>query len=60
VPDAEYTPHENTFLHLRKQNHKWVKLKSYKAGNEAGRWGARWHTSLSLWTFWNFLALKGL
>jgi len=28
VPDVESTPHENTFLH-RKQNHKWVKLKSY-------------------------------
>jgi len=22
VPDVEYTPHENTFLHLRKWNHK--------------------------------------
>jgi len=27
VPDVEYTPHK-TFL--RKRNHKWVKLKSYK------------------------------
>jgi len=27
VPDVEYTPHENTFLHnLWKRNHKWVKL----------------------------------
>jgi len=39
MPDVEYTPHENT---LRKRNHKWVKLKSYK-GREAGRRGARWH-----------------
>jgi len=30
VPDVEYTQHENTFLHVWKRNHKWVKLKSYK------------------------------
>jgi len=57
VPDAEYTQHENTFLHfalytahLRKRNHKSVKLKSDKGRRsrkarrgEAGRRGARLH-----------------
>jgi len=27
VPDVEYTPHENTFLYVRKRNYKWLKLK---------------------------------
>jgi len=44
VPDVKYIPHENTSLHVRKRNHKWLKLKSY---GEA-RAGIK---SLSLWNF---------
>jgi len=56
-----YIEHENTFLHVRKRNYQWLKLRNDKGG-EAGRRGARWQESLSLWIFLycDFLALKGL
>jgi len=41
---------------LRKQNHKWVKL---KGGGKAGRWGACWHKVFHFGLS-DFLALKGL
>jgi len=54
VPDVEHTPHENTFLYyLRKGNHKWVKLKSYK-----GLQSARLHKVT--FTLDDYLALKAL
>jgi len=55
---VEYTPYENTFLHLRKRNQKWWNWKVIRGG-EAGRLGARWHKSHFHFGL-NFLALKGL
>jgi len=42
VPDVKYIPHENTSLHVRKRNHKWLKLKSYK-----GRWSRKARRALA-------------
>jgi len=56
VPDVEYTPHENTVLHLGKRNHKWMKLRKVIRDGEAGMRSARWHKV----TFTHFHFGKGL
>jgi len=49
------SPHENTFLHVPKRNHKCVKLKSYKE-----RRSACWHKVTFTFTLDDFLILSPL